>query len=538
MRAMPSMAVLALNRAGFGPRPGDVAAFEALAGNDTDRLAAWVAEQVAPDPDESVDVELHQRRNGLGGYPDPGFTTLGKTLQQLWVDHRLGDQGGSRPATEVRLLTLMRMAYSKWQLREVMVDFWFNHFNVYGFETYTRETLVHYDRDVLRPHVFGNFRDLLEAVARSTAMLYYLDNYTNTAAGPNENYARELFELHALGAENYLGTGPQAAVPQTDTWPSGAPHAGAAPAGYVDADVYEAARCLTGWGVDGDTGLFEYTDSNHDRFQKSVLNAGVVNIFADQVAEKDALDVFDLLAAHPGTGRHVARKLCRRLVGDDPPQSLVDLAADTFTLAWQDADQIKQVVETILLSSEFEASWGAKTKRPVEFAVSAIRACDGDFFFGYTNQDPLTIESDTNSLLSRLSLSGHTLFSWHPPNGFPDVAAAWIGTNPRVQCWRIAGWLVDQDVDGSSATDDFRLDVIGATVGAALATPNEIVDWWIDRIFGRPSDPIDRDILVSYLAAGGNPANPLDLGTVNNASRRRLRMLVGLMFMSPEFFHR
>jgi len=531
--------VILLNRAAFGPRPGDLAAFQALGGDDDARLAAWVADQLAPDPDESVDTDFHQRRTGTGGYEDPGFQTLEKSLQQLWVDHRVNNVQGNRPATEVRLLTLMRMVYSKWQLREVLADFWMNHFNVYGFEVYVRETLVHYDRDVLRPNVFGNFRQMLEAVARSTSMLYYLDNYTNTDGGPNENYARELIELHTLGALHYLGTGSQASVGNGDVWPTGAPNAGSpAPAGYVDADVYEAARCMTGWGVDTSTGEYLYTDSNHDRFQKSILNFGVVNVPADQAPEHDALDLLDLLAAHPGTGVHIATKLCRRLIGDDPPPALVDQVAQVFTLAWQDSDQLAQVYETILLSEEFKTTWGEKIKRPTEYAVSLLRATGADWFFGFSNPSTASIESDTNSLLYRLSLSGHTLFNWVPPDGFPDVQTSWSGTNPRVQCWRIAAWMIDQDLDGTSATDDFRADVIGTTIGAGAATPVDIVDFWIDRLMGRSIDSLDRDTLVSFMANGGNPANPIDLGVVNSSNRQRLRMLVALMAMSPEYFLR
>ncbi|MBP7587236.1 MAG: DUF1800 family protein, partial [Thermoanaerobaculia bacterium] len=307
----PGIALVALNRMGFGPRPGDVAAFNALGANDDARLAAYVTQQLNPDPVEANDTEYHQRRNGLNGYPDPGFTTLAKSLTQLWQDHRVGGIQSSRPVEETRLNTYLRMVYSRWQLREVLADFWLNHFNIYGFETYTQETFVHYDRDVIRPNIFGNFRDMLEAVTRSTSMLYYLDNYTNTRNGPNENWARELFELMTLGSGNYYGVGSQDAVPlwaPTMLWPAGTPSAGEdIPAGYVDNDVYETARAFTGWGVSSTLGTFLYTLANHDNFQKAVLSQGQVNIPVNQADEKDGEDVLTMLAAHPGTGRHVAR---------------------------------------------------------------------------------------------------------------------------------------------------------------------------------------------------------------------------------------
>lgn len=533
----PSLGVIVYNRLAFGPRPGDLAAFQALGADDGARLAAWLAEQLSPTPDPAW----------VPGQPDPyldaaykakrdaaGFATLGKTLQQQWVDHQVGGLTPSRPADETRLVTLMRMTYSRWQLHEVLADFWMNHFNVYAFESPNRSVFVHYDRDAIRPHLTGNFRDMLEAVAKSTAMLYYLDNYTNTRSGPNENWARELFELGTLGAENYYGVQPQANVPQEGVWPPGLPGAGMArPAGYVDADVYEAARCFTGWGVNTATGLYAYNDSNHDRFQKAVLSKGMINLPADQPAERDGQDVLDLLASHPGTGRYVVRKLCRRLVADDPPASLVDPVAALFTSLWQAPDQLRQVVEAIVLAPEFSDAWGGKSKRPVEYVVAAMRAVDANWFFGYSAQDPLTIEADTSSLLFRLSRAGHTLFNRIPPDGFPDHRQAWSGSNSRVQCWRLAGWLVDQDIDGVSGTDDFRLDVIGQTVASPARSPNQIADFWIDRLFGRPLATADRAAVVAFMADGGGLDTPLDL-TVS-AVKRRLRSLYALLLMLPDF---
>jgi uncharacterized protein (DUF1800 family) len=531
------MAVLALNRMAFGPRPGDLAAFDALGANDDARLAAYVAQQLSPGPDDQ-DSEYWNRRNGLAGHPDPGFSTLGMTLTQLWQTYRTGGASpSSRPAQEVRLDTLMRATHSRWQLREVLVDFWMNHFNVYGFETYTQETFVHWNRDVIRANAFGNFRTMLEAVARSTTMLYYLDNYTNTRSGPNENWARELFELHTLGAENYLGVGDPTAVPAGDPWPAGSPWPGQpAPAGYVDNDVYEAARCFTGWGVDGTTGQFLYTDSNHDRFSKSVLNFGVLNVAADQGPEVDGEQVLDLLACHPGTARHVARKLCRRFVADDPPQTVVDAAAAAFLDHVDSTDQLRTVVGVILASPEFKDSWGAKIKRPLEWTISALRATNGAWLFGFTSQDPLTTESDTSNLLSRQARTGQSLFARIPPDGYPDRKEAWSGSNTRVQCWRLAGWLLDQR-DESRPGSPYRSDVVGITAASLPAgqrSSNQIVDFWLQRILGRTIDLVDRGEIVDMLAAGASPATQLDLGNSSVASR--LRSTVALILMTPEFF--
>lgn len=543
----PGLAVVAFNRMGFGPRPGDFAAWNALGADDDARLEAYVAAQLDPDPDEANDPEYHARRRGLSGFPDPGFTTLDKTLTQLWQDHEVGNTQSGRPVEETRLDTLTRMVYSRWQLREVLADFWLNHFNIYGFENYTQETFVHYNRDVVRANLFGNFRAFLEAVARSTSMLYFLDNYTNTRNGPNENWARELLELHTLGAENYFGTGSQAGVPEWApgvVWPPGTPGANldnpAIPAGYVDNDVYETARAFTGWGVSNTLGTFLYTASNHDNFQKAVLSLGQVNIQPNQADEKDGKDILDMLAAHPGTGRHLARKLCRRLIADDPPEALVEAVGDLFTAQWQAPDQLKQVYAAILLSPEFKTTWGEKIKRPVEFSVSAMRAANVNWLFGYTSQNPLTVEADTASFLSRQTRTGHNLFARVPPDGFADREEAWSGTNTRLQCWRLASWLIDQDIDGNSATDDFRLDVLGATYAAFpslphQATSEQLVDFWLDRVFARPVEPAMRDELVDFMAQGNSPTLALNLDA-SSTVRSRLRSLVALMFMTPEFF--
>lgn len=539
----PGIALVALNRMGFGPRPGDVAAFNALGSDDDARLAAYVLQQLNPDPNQANDPEYHQRRLGLNGYPDPGFTTLAKSLTQLWQDHRVGGTQPSRPVEETRLNTYLRMVYSKWQLRELLADFWLNHFNVYGFETYTQETFVHYDRDVIRANLFGSFRTLLEAVARSTSMLYFLDNYTNTRNGPNENWARELFELHTLGAENYYGVGAQAGVPEWGAgvvWPAGTPSAGQPiPAGYVDNDVYETARAFTGWGVSSTLGTFLYTASNHDNFQKAVLSLGQVNIPPNQADEKDGEDVLDMLAAHPGTGRHLARKLCRRLISDDPPPALVETIGDLFTAQWLAPDQLKQVYEAILLSTEFKTTWGAKIKRPVEFSVSALRATNANWNFGYSSQNPLTVEPDTSSFLSRQSKTGQNLFARIPPDGFGDREAIWSGTNTRLQCWRLGSWLIDQDIDGNSATDDFRLDVLGQTYAAFPGLPHsatsvQLVDLWVDKVFRRAIEPAQRDELIDFMAQGNSPNLALNLDA-SSTVRSRVRALVGLIFMLPEF---
>jgi uncharacterized protein (DUF1800 family) len=208
----PPLGALVYNKAAYGPRPGDVAAFDALPGpTPEDKLTSWLNEQLNPHPDLDQDPEIHARMQALesSGVAEDAiaYDTIDKTPEQLWVDHARSDDYSTRmrPVWQMERLTLLRAAYSKWQLREVLYDFWFNHFNVYGREFPTYGMMPHYDR-VLREHIFGNFGDMLRANARTATMLYYLDNYANTWPNPNENYAREVLELHTLGAvNNYYG---------------------------------------------------------------------------------------------------------------------------------------------------------------------------------------------------------------------------------------------------------------------------------------------------------------------------------------------
>ena len=519
--AVPAAGIVALNRMGFGPRPGDLAAFDALGANDAERLAAYVAQQL--DPDSLTDTELDARLAdaayvsiGISSDPD----TYLATLWDWYINDNApsGQTSSSIPRDELTRWTFLRAMYSKKQLVEVLADFWHDHFNVdIDHASFIRATFPHLDL-VIRQELLGNFRVMLESVAMSTAMLYYLDNYTSSNAGPNENFSRELFELHTLGAENYLGVLLQSQVPVD---------VNGLPIGYVDADVFEATRCFTGWSFsygasgDGDTGLFYYRSTWHDRFQKHVLGTFVP---PDQPDLKDGRDVLDALASHPGTGRHIARKLCRRLIADNPPQSVIDAAAATFTDQWQAPDQLRQVVETILLSDEFLATWGEKIKRPFEIAASAMRVCGADFTLKMD-------DSDTSQFLGRYDDTGQELFNWPAPNGFPDVRGAWASMTPRVMSWRLCGWLVDFDDDNG----DYYLDLVGQTP-AGVRSANELADFWIDRVLRRPMDPLDRAQIVQFMAQGVNPDFDLDLTDEDTADR--LRSMVGLLLMSPDFLWR
>ena len=510
---LPPVGIIALNRLGMGARPGDLAAFDALGATDEDRLFAYIDQQLDPTSIDDPDFDARMT--------EAAFTTLDKSLEQLWTDHIVNYGGDyfyrSFPLREVERAAFVRAVYSTHQLVEVLADFWHNHFNVNGWEYPSPSVFVHYDRDVIRAHMLGNFREMLEAVATSTAMLYYLDNYVNRRQGPNENWSRELLELHTLGAENYFGVMDPSEVPLD---------AQGLPIGFVDDDIIEAARCFTGWAVAnsasgpaGNTGLFLYRDDWHDLGSKRVLG---IDIPADQDPMKDGRDVLDAVASHPGAARHICSKLCRRLINDEPPASVVASAADVF-LAQQGApDQLKQVVRHILRSVEFRTTWGQKVKRPLESIVSALRATAADFTI-------MMGEVDSDSFMNQFDLMGQAPYAWIAPDGYPDVKGAWQGTTPLAMRWRMLSWLVTVTNDAG----DYRLDVLGqAPVG--IRSPNALADFWIERILGRPMPDRDRTQIVELMAQGRNPDFDLALDT-DTEVQDRLRAMVATILMSPEF---
>lgn len=519
--ALPSLGVVALNRMGFGPRPGDLGAFQALGGTPEARLLAYVDQQL--DPATIVDTDFANRL-AAAGYEstNPGLSQ-DAYLARLWDWYQndnapSGNTSSSLVRDEAIRLKFLRAVYSKKQLLELITDFWHDHFNVYiDGSSVVRTTFPHLD-EVIRDEAFGNFRTLLEGVATSPAMLYYLDNYTSSSAGPNENFCRELFELHTLGSDAYLGILQQNAVP-TD--------GDGKPVGYVDADVFEATRAFTGWSFsyghdgDGDTGLFTYRPAWHDRFQKTVLGTFLPQ---DQADLKDGRDVLDALAAHPATGRHLAGKLCRRLVSDEPPQSLVDSAAQLFTDQWQAPDQLAQVVRHILLSPEFASTWGEKVKRPFEIATSALRAGNANLSFAVG-------DSTVSSFLWRFDDTGHEPFHWHAPDGFPDHKNPWLSMTPRVMSWRFCGYLIDEEQPNGQLV----INAVAQTPSGVRST-NELVDFWTQRLLGRAMEPLDRLQIVQFMSQGINADLDLDLSDSDTAVR--LQAMVGLIFMSPAFLWR
>lgn len=528
---LPPLGYRVYHKLGFGPRPGDVDYFNSLGADDNARLAAWLDEQLFPD---NSDPEVDSRVNG-----NPNFLAINKSLAQLWVDN-VRYQGNQefavrqRPVYEAEALTLNRMTYSRWQLREVLADFWHNHFNVDGNEDVVRSLMTYYDRDIIRPYIFGNFRQMLEANARSTSMLYYLDNRVNSTPNPNENYARELLELHTLGAvENYFGFIPPEQVPLN---PEGRPR------GYVEADVLELARLLTGFGVaDGDnnapdTGAFLFRANRHDNGSKVVVGLTVPG-----TGESELPVILDYLASHRGTAEFICWKLAVRLIGDTFSASspLVQQAANVFRNNWQAANQLELVYRTLILSNEFRTRWGDKAKRPVEIVIASLRAAGTDYTFQANQRTDVPAAANRPGVFGAFNDAGQAIFDYEPPTGFPEDRGIWQGTGPLILSWRAITRFLRETNSGALYANVAE---ITNTLPPFARTPNLIVDFWLTRILGFPITSGKRSIMVSFVAQGGDPDAEITANTsdTNNNSdyQRRIRGLVELITMSPEFMMR
>jgi uncharacterized protein (DUF1800 family) len=482
-----------LNRIAFGPRPGQIEQVRSTG------LQAYIEQQLHPEriADSAVEARLQ------------GLPTIQLSSRQIAMEYELpllaarrqrqqaaamkgaseavGDPAtpaarptpdpvqrrANRVLVELSDQKILRAVYSERQLQEVLTDFWFNHFNVDARKGPERFMLTEYERDVIRPHVLGRFRDLLEATAKSPAMLFYLDNWmsvdpngvhqTSAQAGPgfsgrgafgrrrflfampgaaagskaqranmprglNENYGRELMELHTLGVDG----------------------------GYTQKDVTEVARAFTGWTIQNPRlgGGFVFNPRLHDEGRKVVLGHVI-----DAGGERDGEQVLDLLAASPSTAHLIATELTRRFVSDTPPPALVDRVAARFRAT--DGD-LRDVMRTILTSPEFlrPDAERAKVKTPFEFIVSALRTTGANV----TNATPL---------VRTLMQLGMPLYMCQPPTGYKDTADTWVNTGALVDRMNVALQLASGRMPG------VRLDAATLSRPGRTSTslaPDEVVD--------------------------------------------------------------
>lgn len=400
-----------LNRLTYGPRPGDVERVRAMG------LQRWIDAQLSPARIDDAALDARVQRLGT-------LTLDSQTIQREYAAPAMAErrqrklaqpEPGSREMSDalrkdrkviadLEEAKLLRAVYSERQLEEVLVDFWFNHFNVFAGKGATRNYLTEYERDAIRPHVLGHFRELLGATAKSPAMLFYLDNWLSSRAdatgaarakgaqprrstGVNENYARELLELHTLGVDG----------------------------GYTQDDIVNVARAFTGWTMQPRQGSgFLFAAPRHDRGEKVVLGHTIKAGGGIDDGER----VLDIVAAHPSTARHIATKLAMRFVSDTPPAQLIDRAAARFTATGGD---LREVMKALLTAPEFlsPATYHSKVKTPLEFVASALRATGADV-------------RTAVPLARTLREMGMPLYFCQPPTGYDDTASSWVSAGALV----------------------------------------------------------------------------------------------------------
>ena len=447
-----------INRLTFGARPGDYRRVATMG------VAAFIEEQLAP---EKIEDWLCARviRHEFDSLADPESSffrregDVSDPLQRLFPalrdrGARVGDLYEFKDKVlldDLTRATVLRAVLSERQLYEVMVQFWSDHFNIDPSKAEAKWLKAADDRDVIRAHAMGNFRDLLRASAVSPAMLWYLDGRANriTKPGdkPNENYARELLELHTLGVHG----------------------------GYTQQDVMEVARCLTGWTVRERKKFFkgrvEFNARQHDDGPKRVLG---VEIPAG-LGAADLDRVLEIVASHSQTARHIAQKLCRRFIADEPPETAVRAVAAAFTAAQGD---IPETLRALFATAEFRASEvrGVKFKRPFHFVVSALRATNA--------------ETDAmRPLVDYLQRLGHAPFRYATPEGYPEFASHWQGT--LLWRWNFSTALIANRIKGTRVAIDQLRGRLGGDE-ALLAT-----------MFGRVATADER---AAYREAGSDAA--------------------------------
>ncbi|MSO97615.1 MAG: DUF1800 domain-containing protein [Rhodospirillaceae bacterium] len=516
----PSFARIALNRTTFGAREADVA------GVERSGWTAWVEEQLRPPTGDDPQLAAYMASQRLhykypaGSYLDfkwpeldefRPFTYLYANVEKLWrlargvaENYSFGEQGW--PRVEHCSAIFIRNAHSKFQLREFMTDFWINHFNIGRSKaTFVENELVAFERDVIRPNVFGNFRQIIEGVTKSPAMLIYLDNADSTAALPNENYARELMELHTMGEGAYLGKVPLGPDSLSN--------------GFTDADVLQAARALSGWTLEkgqipfkDSTGNFTYYKPQHNTSAGICLGFDLSTLTADMAQGQKVLD---LVAYHPATPIFVCTKICRRIFGDTPPEAVVTRAVQAWTKHRESPDQIAQVLRAILLEGpEVGTGPAVKVRRPYERLMALWRATDT---IVNANLYWTTILGDLND----------SPFVWPTPNGRPDVNSFWLNTFVNITTWQYM-----RDAFGQVATSGLKVNLKDQTPVEAQSSIVATVDYWVGRMVGYSLSPDAMKALYSYASNGAGFGSASGPWSPNESD---LQNMVIAIAAAPEF---
>src|SRR5438552_3738409 len=475
----------ALNRLAYGPRPGEVPRVAA------EGVMRWIDRQLSVDGIDDHGLAERERQFQVLEYDRGDLAAMYTAAQRERRERKLAAapdtmadkdaaspiaQRGRRLAGEFADLAVVRAALSERQLYEIMVDFWTNHFNVYFAKGADRFLTPDYIEHTIRPRAMGKFADLLIATAKSPAMLFYLDNWESVAPGTsppfprsarrrggqgvrpmpkgiNENYARELLELHTLGVDG----------------------------GYTQQDVIDVARIFTGWSIERPQqgGDFEFHDWAHDRGEKLVLGVW----FEGGHDMDEGIRLLKLLANHPATMHHVSRKLCQRFVNDDPPDGCVDDAV----AAWKHSSgDMGEVLRAIFHGPDFWAAANvrAKVKTPLEFVVSAARA--------------VAAEPDTSPRLAQVvARLGEPLYLHVAPDGYPEREAAWVNSGALLDRMNAAVALAAGKLPGVTV-------VLDSIVSAGDA--EQLIGVVNEKILGGTMSENTKQVLRRELAGVGDPA--------------------------------
>jgi uncharacterized protein (DUF1800 family) len=503
----PSLARLALQRLAFGPRPEDL---DDLASFD---LAAYVDAQL--DIEAIDDAECENYIASLDR-TDPQGTVVplpDATLAELESYRAANEAAGGWPNGNLQrhlwTVTYARALLSRRQLFEVMVDFWTNHFQT-NFESAQK---YWEDDHVIRQHALGNFRDLVGASAKSPSMLYFLSNSYSDGSNPNENYARELMELHTVGS--YSRVPGDGFLQQPN---------------YTETDVATAAQILSGWTTMGSPN-HEYRFNAgrnwpaHHWPEKRLWLGNDNYYYFPYGGEEQGEQLLDILTDHPSTAYLISFKLCRRFISDFPDvfcPDAVEAGAQAFMNTHGD---IRATLRAILLHPKFAASWGQKVKRPFEFFISTLRGLGVREMINFLPDD-WDDALGARYFESQLEILGQPLFDFSAPTGLPDVRFAWWNTNQVFGRWTLVNALIsrtfDEQTEANVAPANSALD----SLIAAPSTSEAVIDRLIDIFIGRAIEDADRAALINSLS-DGDPQASITSGSP------RLRAVLGAVAASP-----